>query len=534
MGVRPFGRQDATSSESLKLTVDDLPTLAAPGLVSTSKVPEKQALLRRKLTEKTVLDDIMGDPDDFRDLGDSDAESDGGRWEDNMTNEGQDVTSENEVLQRGNLELEDALYKTLEIPISKGNSQSSVPKLKLEASSLQNEGVVDQTHSKSQHCVSEKESICMQNGRTSKSPSHKVHQKRFFIIKSLNHQNIEKSIEKGIWATQALNEPVLNEAFESAEKVVLIFSVNMSGHFQGYARMVSPIGRRRANVWSEANSGENPWGGTFRVEWIRMYELPFQKTVHLKNPLNNFKPVKISRDCQEVTKDIGEALCALIDEGADREGKAKRKIGPGEDFFSKKVHMGRPSLSNGVFYRPPLKGLVTPLVHPAVPFSPQTALGAISDLDRQPESSSSRSPRPVLSGKGVGRERRRSNSQHEGDMVSAGRNQFSRINSHDINTEISAEEEFLNMTYEEYLQQHGNQRKYKHYHQGMNSSTSYQSGDFYVADYRSNGIGGMAHSDDQYSNYLANWYSTQGLMMPNAAYHTSQALAKPFPGSQAR
>jgi hypothetical protein len=31
---------------------------------------------------------------------------------------------------------------------------------------------------------------------------------------------------------------------------------------------------------------------------------------------------------QELTKEIGEALCALIDEGADQEGRPKRKLGP--------------------------------------------------------------------------------------------------------------------------------------------------------------------------------------------------------------
>lgn len=85
---------------------------------------------------------------------------------------------------------------------------------------------------------------------------------------------------------------------QTSEQVILVFSVNMSGHFQGYAQMTTPIGRRRANVWTEANDGANPWGGSFGVEWHRLYDLPFQKTVHLKNPLNHMKPVKISRDCQ--------------------------------------------------------------------------------------------------------------------------------------------------------------------------------------------------------------------------------------------
>ena len=43
---------------------------------------------------------------------------------------------------------------------------------------------------------------------------HSMPKKRYFIIKSLNYHNIEKSIQRGIWATQAMNEPVLNEAFE--------------------------------------------------------------------------------------------------------------------------------------------------------------------------------------------------------------------------------------------------------------------------------------------------------------------------------
>lgn len=36
---------------------------------------------------------------------------------------------------------------------------------------------------------------------------------RYFIIKSLNHQNIQLAIDKGIWATQVMNEPILEEAF---------------------------------------------------------------------------------------------------------------------------------------------------------------------------------------------------------------------------------------------------------------------------------------------------------------------------------
>ncbi|KAI3710927.1 hypothetical protein L2E82_40723 [Cichorium intybus] len=110
-----------------------------------------------------------------------------------------------------------------------------------------------------------------------------------------------------------MNEPILEEAYHNSGKVILIFSVNMSGFFQGYAQMMSSVGWRRDNVWSHGHGGSKPWGRSFKVKWLRLHDLPFQKTLHLKNPLNQYKPVKISRDCQELPQDIGEALCELID-----------------------------------------------------------------------------------------------------------------------------------------------------------------------------------------------------------------------------
>jgi hypothetical protein len=63
----------------------------------------------------------------------------------------------------------------------------------------------------------------------------------FFIMKSLTLQDLESSVQNEIWATQSHNEPRLNHAFNSADKVYLIFSANRSGAYLGYARMVSSI-----------------------------------------------------------------------------------------------------------------------------------------------------------------------------------------------------------------------------------------------------------------------------------------------------
>ncbi|CAN4075947.1 unnamed protein product [Withania somnifera] len=155
--------------------------------------------------------------------------------------------------------------------------------------------------------------LCPQIGISSTIGMGKLYGIRYFVIKSLNHENIQLSVNKGIWATQAMNEPILDDAYNNSSKVILIFSVNMSGYFQGYAQMVSALGLTRDQVWSQGNGGRNPWGRSFEVKWLRLCDLPFQRTLHLKNPWNQYKPVKISRDCQELPPDIGEALCELLD-----------------------------------------------------------------------------------------------------------------------------------------------------------------------------------------------------------------------------
>ncbi|KAG8675266.1 hypothetical protein FPOAC1_001244 [Fusarium poae] len=64
---------------------------------------------------------------------------------------------------------------------------------------------------------------------------------KFFILKSLTIEDLELSVNTGIWATQSHNEDALNNAFKVADSVYLVFSANKSGEYYGYARMVSQI-----------------------------------------------------------------------------------------------------------------------------------------------------------------------------------------------------------------------------------------------------------------------------------------------------
>lgn len=67
---------------------------------------------------------------------------------------------------------------------------------------------------------------CDPPGNSALNRKGKLCNTRYFIIKSLNHHNIQLSIEKGIWATQVMNEPILEEAFH-----VRSLSSNSIDHF---------------------------------------------------------------------------------------------------------------------------------------------------------------------------------------------------------------------------------------------------------------------------------------------------------------
>ncbi|KAK4488153.1 hypothetical protein RD792_003895 [Penstemon davidsonii] len=135
---------------------------------------------------------------------------------------------------------------------------------------------------------------------------------RYFVVKSCNRENLELSVQQGVWATQRSNEAKLNEAFESVENVILIFSVNKTRHFQGCAKMKSKIGNAvGVGNWKHAN-GTAQYGRNFALKWLKLCELSFNQTRHLRNPFNENLPVKISRDCQEVEPSIGEQLASLL------------------------------------------------------------------------------------------------------------------------------------------------------------------------------------------------------------------------------
>lgn len=83
---------------------------------------------------------------------------------------------------------------------------------------------------------------------------------RYFVVKSFNHDNVtmaQKDVRSAfyvrflsgpdacshvqeLWATQKKNSEIFDDAFKTSRDVILVFSVNKSGKFQGYVSFMKP------------------------------------------------------------------------------------------------------------------------------------------------------------------------------------------------------------------------------------------------------------------------------------------------------
>jgi hypothetical protein len=135
------------------------------------------------------------------------------------------------------------------------------------------------------------------------TPSQPATSTAYFIMKCASAEALEEAIATGAWATQRQNEANLNMAFKEHSSVILIFSVNNSKEFAGYATMAESIPLRTGRV------KEN----RFAIRWVTVATVRFADTVHLLNEWNEDKPVQVSRDGQALHYSCGAKLCAAID-----------------------------------------------------------------------------------------------------------------------------------------------------------------------------------------------------------------------------
>ncbi|KAI0286404.1 YT521-B-like domain-containing protein [Russula brevipes] len=91
-------------------------------------------------------------------------------------------------------------------------------------------------------------SSCSSRASTDSGVLSRYFPQRYFILKSLTQYDLELSVQKNVWATQHHNEEILDRAYRTSKDVFLIFGVNKSGEFYGYARMAGPVLKSKDRV----------------------------------------------------------------------------------------------------------------------------------------------------------------------------------------------------------------------------------------------------------------------------------------------
>ncbi|KAF8074723.1 YT521-B-like domain-containing protein, partial [Lyophyllum atratum] len=65
--------------------------------------------------------------------------------------------------------------------------------------------------------------------------------RRYFVLKSLTQFELDLSVKSGLWSTQKHNEEILDQASRTSQEVYLIFILDKSEEFYGYAKLSGPV-----------------------------------------------------------------------------------------------------------------------------------------------------------------------------------------------------------------------------------------------------------------------------------------------------
>ncbi|RDD42242.1 YTH domain-containing protein 1 [Trichoplax sp. H2] len=134
----------------------------------------------------------------------------------------------------------------------------------------------------------------------------------FYVVKSDNYENVALSKQEGVWSIQFKNEEKFDSAFRAGRNVVLLFSVIESKSWQGFALMTSQVLDNHNVRWT-LPSKMDPKGinGILQIQWLNRSELPFS-SCRFRNSYNDNRPVKASRDGQEIDPDVAKELCKMF------------------------------------------------------------------------------------------------------------------------------------------------------------------------------------------------------------------------------
>uniref|UniRef100_A0A7S2Z374 YTH domain-containing protein n=1 Tax=Chloropicon laureae TaxID=464258 RepID=A0A7S2Z374_9CHLO len=145
------------------------------------------------------------------------------------------------------------------------------------------------------------------------------------MLKCPSAELLARSRDHGVWGLSESAGTALAAVLERGKsgKVALVFSVNMSGHFQGYALVScgSPVVRRRLDIWGGL-PGAREFVFAVEVAWVLAFDLPFADAKHLRSEATN-KGVQTTKHGQEMSLENGCALLQVFRSAAAKHGASQ-------------------------------------------------------------------------------------------------------------------------------------------------------------------------------------------------------------------
>ena len=122
---------------------------------------------------------------------------------------------------------------------------------------------------------------------------------------------MQLSVKEGVWSTTFGPTKKLSFARQQASHVYLIFSVNESGCFQGFAELKSqPSASIKPSLFKATRSSPIQYCENFNVDWrVSGIQFHFKKLNGFPpNPLNENKTIMQSKNGQELIFSHGNYL----------------------------------------------------------------------------------------------------------------------------------------------------------------------------------------------------------------------------------
>jgi hypothetical protein len=131
------------------------------------------------------------------------------------------------------------------------------------------------------------------------------------MIKSFTEEDVHKAIKYNLWTSSDSAMKTLDEAYNSKEKVLLIFNSKQSGRLLGIAEMKSRVAfEKYFPLWTQDFQK-----GFFEIEWIYIKDIPYYLFKDVKILMNDgvARPITFCRNAQEIPYESAKKSIEIIE-----------------------------------------------------------------------------------------------------------------------------------------------------------------------------------------------------------------------------